>query len=103
MTDFNADIAKAGLEAAYLITEDIQSHLISAGWPKAAARSVIISHDSSGFKFSLEGDGAKEASVIEYGSEYTRPSANIRKYLSSSGKPDAFLMKSLESYLGELV
>jgi hypothetical protein len=103
MANFFDELTKAGEEAAFVITENLRSYLISSGWPADAANSVQIVRNGSSFTVKYEGPNVAEAQLLEFGSESIRPSASIRKFLNSEASLMSTYMDRIEEKLGDLI
>jgi hypothetical protein len=96
-------IETASKEAAYEITLRLNEHLISSGWPEAAAKSVQVVRTNSAFDVKYEGDSSESAMALEYGNEQQRPTSAVRKFLNNDTLLHEIYFNSLEKHLGEIL
>lgn len=103
MTSHLKSLETASKEAAYEITLRLNNHLISSGWPEAAAKSVAVVRTSSGFDVKYDGDAQDEAMALEYGTERQRPTSAVRKFLNDEALLNEVYFSHLEKHLGEIL
>lgn len=96
-------VDNASKEAAHAITQRLTDHLISSGWPPAAANSVAVVRITSGFDVQYNGDAKDQAMSLEYGTEKQRPTSAVRKFLNNEALLNEIYFSHLEKHLGEIL
>lgn len=104
MSDLYGYADKASTETAFIVTQRLREYLVSSNWPVSAAESVSVTfNNNDGFDLVFLGEGASKAQDLEYGTEYERPTAAIRKFLKDQSTIEHIYTARLEAYLGEIV
>lgn len=86
MIKSNSHFQKAVSAAARELTHGLRKSALDHGWSDDAIRGVGIRHDGKEFKLHTAKSIENDVWLHEYGSENSRPTAAIRKFLNDKDK-----------------
>jgi hypothetical protein len=90
-------------ETASELSSLLRDSLTAAGWPFDAAMSVDLFYTGERFDYKFEGTGAEAAKTLEFGNEFVRPTAEVRKFLNKNEIIEKVYVAKLETQLGDLL
>lgn len=85
------------------LTSLLRSQLLARGWSFDAAMAVSLFYTGERFDYKFEGAYAEEAQTLEFGTEFVRPTAEVRKFLNRSEIMENVYLRKLEAGLGDLI
>lgn len=86
MIKSNSHFQKAVSAAARELTHGLRKSALDHGWSDDAIRGIGIRHDGNEFKIHTAKSAESDVWLYEYGSENSRPTAAIRKFLNDKNK-----------------
>lgn len=89
--------------AAVELTSLLRENLLARGWSFDAAMAVSLIYTGERFDYIFNGPFAEEAKTLEFGTEFIRPTAEVRKFLNRGELVDKVYLSQLEAELGDLI
>ena len=97
MKHFSNAAKQALKDTALLMTADLRSHALNAGWDPEAANSLRV-NDS--FEVVVPDSKSDHVKSYEYGSVTQRPNAAIRQYANRPDRGIELFVKRFQRHLG---
>jgi len=86
VTNSKTSYRRAVSAAARELTHGLRKSALDHGWPNDAIRGIGVVHDGRSFRLHTAKSVESTVWAQEYGTETSRPTAAIRKFLNDSNK-----------------
>ena len=92
---------KASTDSARIMTSLLRQSALDHGWDSDVVSGLSVDHTDNKFSVKIHNSVADRAFVHEYGNEYKRPTAAIRKFLNDSSFVEKTFIKRLGHHYGK--